>query len=210
MPQQLAGIAHAAAGVGAERHREQAGGDARARARRRAAGMMIGVPRIARRRPRQVEARPADGELVRRELAEHDRAGAAQLRDARPRRRSRRCPRRILEWQVVGRPATSMMSLMPTGTPCSGPRSRPAVDLGLGGLRRLQRGLGVEPDEGVELRIEPLDALEQRLQSARPARARGRRSPARPRRRCSQCSSLTAPAPRAHRRPRFGRGSVGA
>src|SRR3954452_9720879 len=25
------------------------------------------------------------------------------------------------EWQVVGRPATSMMSLMPTGTPCSGP-----------------------------------------------------------------------------------------
>src|SRR5207244_12502129 len=32
---------------------------------------------------------------------------------------------RILEWQVVGRPATSMMSLMPTGTPCKGPRERP-------------------------------------------------------------------------------------
>ncbi len=35
--------------------------------------------RIARRRPRQVEARPADGELVRRELAHDDGARAAQL-----------------------------------------------------------------------------------------------------------------------------------
>src|SRR5262249_59931607 len=34
---------------------------------------------------------------------------------------------RILEWQVVARPATSMMSLMPTGTPCSGPRGRPPI-----------------------------------------------------------------------------------
>src|SRR5580700_10481834 len=32
---------------------------------------------------------------------------------------------KILEWQVVGRPATSMMSLIPTGTPCNGPRKRP-------------------------------------------------------------------------------------
>src|ERR1700739_1018080 len=29
------------------------------------------------------------------------------------------------EWQVVGRPATSMISLMPTGTPWRGPRLRP-------------------------------------------------------------------------------------
>jgi hypothetical protein len=33
----------------------------------------------------------------------------------------------ILEWQVVGRPATSMISLIPTGTPCNGPRRRPAA-----------------------------------------------------------------------------------
>ncbi len=32
----------------------------------------------------------------------------------------------IFEWQVVGRPAMSILSLMPTGTPCSGPRARPA------------------------------------------------------------------------------------
>src|SRR6516162_10645047 len=30
---------------------------------------------------------------------------------------------RIFEWQVVGRPATSMMSLTPTGTPCNAPRT---------------------------------------------------------------------------------------
>ena len=34
---------------------------------------------------------------------------------------------RIFEWQVVGRPATSMMSFTPMGTPCSGPRMRPAA-----------------------------------------------------------------------------------
>jgi hypothetical protein len=34
---------------------------------------------------------------------------------------------RMREWQVVGSPATSMMSLTPTGMPCSGPRLRPAA-----------------------------------------------------------------------------------
>ena len=43
--------------------------------------MMIGVPGIAGRRPREIEARPADGELVSRELAQHDGAGPAQLLD---------------------------------------------------------------------------------------------------------------------------------
>ena len=68
---------------------------------------------------------------------------------------------RILEWPVVGRPATSMMSLMPTGTPCSGPRSRPARRFGFGRLGGLHGGLAVETDEGVELRIERGDAVEQ-------------------------------------------------
>ena len=120
-------IAHRAAGVGAERHREQPGADAGAGTGGRAAGMVRRVPRIARRRERQVEARPADGELVRGELAEDDRAGLAQLARSPPRRRLATLSSRIFEWQVVGRPATSMMSLMPTGTPCSGPRTRPAA-----------------------------------------------------------------------------------
>ena len=52
------------------------GADTGARAGRRPARMVLRVPRVARRRERQVEARTADGELVRRELAHHDGAGA--------------------------------------------------------------------------------------------------------------------------------------
>ena len=49
-----------------------------ARARRRAAGEVRGVPGIARRRPGQVEGRAAVGELVRGELAHQHGAGGAQ------------------------------------------------------------------------------------------------------------------------------------
>src|SRR5205085_8185610 len=34
---------------------------------------------------------------------------------------------RILEWHVVGSPATSIMSLIPIGTPCRAPRGRPTA-----------------------------------------------------------------------------------
>ena len=37
-------------------------------------------------------------------------------------------------------------------------------DLGLGGARRVHRGIGVEPDEGVQLRVQPLDPRQQRGQ----------------------------------------------
>src|ERR1700726_1487581 len=53
-------IADRAAGVGAECRREEAGGKAGAAAARRAAAEMIAVPRVARRRPGQVEGRAAD------------------------------------------------------------------------------------------------------------------------------------------------------
>src|SRR5260370_8175685 len=51
-------VAYAAAGVAAQRHREQPGRNAGTGARRRAAGAMIGVPRVARRRPRPTETGP--------------------------------------------------------------------------------------------------------------------------------------------------------
>ena len=120
-------IAHRSAGVGAERQREQPGADAGAGAGRRAARMMVRIPRVARRRKRQVEARPADGEFMRRQLAQDDRAGLPQLRRSPPRPPWRRCRAGSSSGTVVGSPATSMMSLMPTGTPCSGPRTRPAA-----------------------------------------------------------------------------------
>ena len=199
-------IAHAAAGVGAQRHREQAGRDARARARRRAAGMMVAG---------STDCAPAA--TAGRSSARRSRTRASRACPARSRRRRAACATqtasavamlssRTFEWQVVGRPATSMMSLMPTGTPCSGPRRRPARDLGLGGLGRGQRRLAVEPDEGVELGIELLDARRAAPASARPARAPWRRW-LRGRRRADGHASADpthSPSPALHRRPRLG------
>ena len=39
----------------------------------------------------------------------------------------------------------------------------PRRDLGLGGARRRHGSVGIEPNEDVELRIEPLDAIQQGL-----------------------------------------------
>ena len=71
--------ADGAAGIRAGAAQDQPGGDRRAGAGRGAGGEVVGVPRVARRRPGQVEARAAHGEFVRGELAQHDRAGVGQL-----------------------------------------------------------------------------------------------------------------------------------
>src|ERR1700722_1719452 len=55
---------------------------------------------------------------------------------------------RIFEWHVVGRPATSMMSLMPTGTPCSGPRMRPFVISASAARAASVPAAGARPGEG--------------------------------------------------------------
>ena len=208
------GIAHAAAGVGAERQREQAGGHARARAGRRAAGMMVGVPRVARRRPRQVEARPADGEFVRRQLAEHDRAGAAQLRARRPRRRGDVVHQDL---RMAGRrQAGDVDDVLDADRHAVQRPAQAAGDLGLGGLGRRHRRLGVEPDEDVEPRVERARCARAAPSSARPARAPWRRSPGPPRPRVSQCRSPTgldaahSPSPARIGGHGSARGSVGA
>jgi len=70
-----------AAGVGADRPRREAGRHRRAGAARRPARQVIGVPRVARRRPGQVEARAAERELPGRKLAEQDAARRLQASD---------------------------------------------------------------------------------------------------------------------------------
>src|SRR3954470_6177408 len=67
-------------GVGAERPGDKAGRNRGARAARRAAGEVIAVPRIARRRPRQIERRSTMREFMRRELAQQHPAGPVELR----------------------------------------------------------------------------------------------------------------------------------
>src|SRR5216684_736643 len=71
--------ANRTAGVRPGTAEDQARRDRRARAGRRSAGEMIGVPRITRGRPWQVEGRTSEGELVRREFAQHHRAGFREL-----------------------------------------------------------------------------------------------------------------------------------
>ena len=80
---QRRGTADRAAGVrpGAAQH--HAGGDRGAGAGGRSGSEIFRVPRVARRRPGQVEGRAAHGELVRRQLAQHDRSGLGpKLHDA--------------------------------------------------------------------------------------------------------------------------------
>ena len=71
-------IADRAAGVGAHGAHAERGGDGRARAARRAAGLVVGVPGIARRREGLVGRHRAVGEFVGGELAQDDRAACFQ------------------------------------------------------------------------------------------------------------------------------------
>ena len=74
------GPADRAARVRAHRHAHEARRDRGARTGRGAAGNMIGIPRIARGRKRQVEARPAQREFMRGELAQKRAAGRPEPR----------------------------------------------------------------------------------------------------------------------------------
>ena len=155
---------------------------------------MVGVPRVARRRPRQVEARAADREFVRRQLAQHDRAGAAQPRDA-----DRVGGRDIVD-QDLGmagrRQAGDIDDVLDADRHAVQRAARPARhDLGLGGPGRVHRRLGVEPDEDMQLRVEPLDALQQRRRQLDRRQLAGGDRPRRRRPRVSQCRSLTARSP---------------
>ena len=155
-------IAHRAAGVGAECRRHKSRGKRGAGAARRAAGMQVAVPRIARRRPGQVERWSAGGELVQRELAKQDRAGLVHLADR----------------EGVGRSAVILADL---GVACrchAGDvenvlrRIRHAVhratifpggDLRFGGLGFLERAIAGDDKECVVGGIDRGDAVEQRL-----------------------------------------------
>jgi hypothetical protein len=66
----------------------------------------------------------------------------------------------IFEPQVVRQPSAQNMSLCASGTPSSGVVS-PAARRGVGGLRHGQGPVAVEGDEGVEFRVQLLDAVEE-------------------------------------------------
>ncbi len=68
---------------------------------------------------------------------------------------------RIFEWHVVGSPATSMMSLIADRHAVQRASAASGGDLGVGLAPRLQRGLRVQADERVQLRVERLDPCQQ-------------------------------------------------
>ncbi len=175
-------IAHRSAGIRAERGGHQAGRQRHARAARRAAGEMVAAPRIDRRRPRQIERRPADRELVGGELAHEDAARRLQpLRHHRVRRRD------VVDQHlgVAGgrQPRDVDDVLEPVGHAVQGPAQRAGRHLALGAARRLHRPLGRELDVGVIARIELVRPIEQRLrvldgrELARADQVRGFRKP---------------------------------
>ncbi len=156
------GTADRAARVRAHAAEDEAGGHGDPGAARRAGREMIGVPGVARRRPGQIEGRPAEGEFMGRELAQHDGAGLGEeprrrrilLRDvvlelARMRRRQHAlCVEDVLEpdWDAVQRPL--------------GPIPH---DRGLGIARRRERRFLGERNEAVQRPVEALDAGEAAL-----------------------------------------------
>ena len=65
---------------------------------------------------------------------------------------------------VVGHPATSMFSFTVIGTPCNGP-NRCAVDNGaVGRLGRLHRLVAEQGDDRVELAVDGVDAVDERVE----------------------------------------------
>ena len=68
----------------------------------------------------------------------------------------------------VGIRAVSMMSLTPTGTPCSAPTGRPVARCASSAFAWARTKLRVEPGPGADLGLGRLDAGDQRLGEARP------------------------------------------
>jgi hypothetical protein len=150
---------NAVASVATQGQREQPSGDAGARSRGGAARVvMVRVPRVAGRRPRQVEARATDRKFMRRQFAQHDRAGTAQLCHA---HRIGRGDMVDQDLRVAGRwQPGDIDDVLDADRHAVQLAARPARhDLGLGSPGSSHRRLGIEPDKGMQRRIEPGDAI---------------------------------------------------
>ena len=187
-PRAGGGDADRAAAVGPDVKRAQSRRRGRGRAAGRASRRPLEVPGIARRPEEEVVGRadPAEGRRVR--LAEHDRAGALHALDHRG----------VLGGHVVAverraecraHPLGHDEVLHREGHAVERPeQSTPSHQGALGRLRLPPRGLVGQRHKGVELRIDPLDPVEDRVHDLDrgdllppyPRRQLGRRQPAEP------------------------------
>ncbi len=149
-----------AAGIGAERQREQPRGQPGAGAGGRPAGVVARVPRVACRREGQVEGRAANGEFMGGELAHHDRAGPAQPRHH---RRIGRCHLADQDLGMAGgrQPADIDDVLDADRHAVQRPPAAPGGQFLFRLARRGQGGLRVREDEGVQRRVQRLDPGEE-------------------------------------------------
>src|SRR5262249_56713861 len=79
---QRGGPGNSPAGIGADAAEDQPRRDCCRGAAAAAGGEVLGVPRVARRRRREIEARAAIGKFVRRQFAHQHRAGGGELLSA--------------------------------------------------------------------------------------------------------------------------------
>ena len=123
---------------------------------------MIWIPRVASGRPWKVETGTPDCEFVGGELAQHDRAGGSQARHA---YRVGRCDIVDQYLRMARRGQARDVDNIFDANRDAMQRSAPATrhDLRLGSPGRFHCRRTVKPDEDVQLRIEPADALQQRI-----------------------------------------------
>ena len=162
-PQNDGGIAQAAAGVGAGADRQHVGGQRHGRAAGRAAGVEHRIERIARRAPHRVAAVRARAEFRHVGLADDDGAGGAHAadHDVVVGRHEVAIERRA----VGGEKVLGLLEVLDAGRQAVQQRQvLAAPDGGLGGLGFLARAIDAHRGHGVHRGIDPLDALQARLE----------------------------------------------
>ena len=143
-----------AAGLRSDRsqaHAQRGGGR---RSAARSAGRVLQVPRIAGRRRIDV------GEFGGHRLAQHDRAGRSQPGHARRVVGRRRSAGQRHEPARVGSPATSKISLIPSGMPAKGRGANPLGAQCVQAACFGQGALAVDHRPGVHLRLPAIDAAQ--------------------------------------------------
>jgi len=145
------------AGVRAHRRRAQPGADRGGRPARRAGRIVVGVPRVARRREGQGEIRPADRELVGLLLAQQHRSGILQ---AHPGLRVLARHMRLVDPRAGGgADALGLVDVLEADRDAVQRTARaPGRDLGICGARRRQRSVGQHQHIGMQFAVERGDA----------------------------------------------------
>ena len=156
-------IPERSAEIAAVGEREQAGGHPCRRAAARAARALREIVRISRRAVHLVVGVRSHRELGNVRLADRNDASLAQPLDEDAVFAGHRGRGKIGDPIVNGKPTAGSKSLKACGRPCSGPTISPARQAAIGLVGQRETSLVVQlGDDGVDLRVDPRDAIEVR------------------------------------------------